>query len=82
MEELNGYFVGFKTFVSQKNGKRYNVLSVLYITEDVANQRATYFVKDIFVDDKVYNQIVENFGLMTEIATKREIVGDTVRYYI
>ena len=82
MEELQGFFVGYKTFTSQKNNKKYNVISLIFVDLDEANQRATYFVKDIFTDEKTYNNFVTENELLSLISVKREIVGDNVRYYI
>lgn len=82
MEELKGIFVGYKQFTSQKNNKKYNVISLLFIDVDEVNQRADYFVKDIFTDEKTYNNFVSTNTILSAISVRREIVGDNVRYYI
>lgn len=82
MEEVTGVFIGFKKFTSSKNGKNYNVLSFVFIDVDEKNQNAKYFVKDIFVKDDVYDEFIYKYQLLNEVSLKREIVNDTVRYYI
>lgn len=81
MEELQGLFVGYKSFQS-KSGKQCNVISLIFVELDEANRRATYFVKDIFVGDKEYNNFVNGHELFATVSVKREFVGDGVRYYI
>ncbi len=81
MEELKGIFVGFKSFQA-KSGKQCNVVSLIFIEVDELNNRATYFVKDIFVDEKDYNVFVGSHRILDTVDVKREIVGDIVRYYI
>lgn len=81
MEELKGIFIGFKSFKS-KAGKQCYVISLVFIDFDEMNQRATYFVKDVFTDEKVYNNFVNEHQLLDTVDVKREIVGDVVRYYI
>ncbi len=81
MQELNGVFVGYKSF-SSKSGKQCNVISLIFIELDEINKRALYFVKDVFVDDKTYNNFVAEHELLSTILVRREIVGDNVRYYI
>lgn len=80
MEEVNGIFCGFKRFLSKKNDKEYFVLSFLFIDEDQLNQKATYFVQDIFVTEKEYNQFISSFELVGEVILKRQIVGNKVVY--
>lgn len=82
MEELTGIFVGFKAFQSSKNNKMYYVVSLLFISVDEINQHATYFVKDIFVNEKTYFEFINSHAILGEVDVKREIVGDSVRYYI
>lgn len=82
MEELNGIFVGYKQFTSSKNNNKYYVISLLFIGVDELNQRATYFVKDIFTDKQTYEDFVSSNTILSTIGVRREIVGDSVRYYI
>lgn len=81
MEELTGVFIGYKQFVS-KSGKQCYVISLVFINVDEVNQKATYFVKDIFTSEKEYNNFVNSHQLLGYVDVKREIVGDSVRYYI
>ena len=81
MEELNGVFVGYKSFQS-KNGKQCNVISLVFIELDEVNRRATYFTKDIFTGEKEYNNFVNEHELLSTISVRRSFVGDSVRYYI
>lgn len=81
MEELKGFFVGYRSFKS-KSGKVCYIVSLLFISLDEVNSRADYFVKDIFTTEGTYNQFVDEHQLLQSVDVKREIVGDTVRYYI
>ena len=81
MEDLKGIFIGYKSFQA-KSGKQCNVISLVFINLDEMNNRAMYFVKDIFCEEEAYNDFVESHQLLDTIDVKREIVGDTVRYYI
>lgn len=82
MEELDGLFIGFKRFQSKDKTKMYNVISLLFLTEDELYQRVTYFVKDVFVDDVPYEKFIKDNKILDFVKVKREIVGDNVRYYI
>ena len=82
MEELKGVFIGYKTFVSQKNNRNYFVISLLFMTFDEEHQRVDYFIKDIFTSEETYYDFVKNHSLLQHVDVKREIVGDNVRYYI
>ncbi len=82
MEKLSGVFIGYKEFVSQKNGKHYFVISFVFIVPDDINKKATYFVKDLFVSEKEYNEFLQTYSLLSPVDVSREIVGDNVRYYI
>lgn len=82
MDKLCGVFVGYKSFNSSKTGKNYNVLSLLFLASNEDNTRVDYFVKDIFVNSAVYADFIKNNSLLSSVDVKREIVGDSVRYYI
>lgn len=82
MEEVQGLFIGYRSFISKKNGNNYFVLSFLFIDVNDKNKCATYFVKDIFVAQDDYNQFISEHSLLSSVVLKREIVNDTVRYYI
>ncbi len=79
MDELKGYFVGYKAFKSKKDKQCY-VISLLFMTSE--ENKVTYFVKDIFTDEKHYNEFLNNYEILNLVVVKREVVGDTVRYYI
>lgn len=81
MQELEGLFIGYKT-VTSKKGKLCFIISLLFVSLDELNNRATYFTKDVFVDEQSYNAFLNEHQLLTSVDVKREIVGDTVRYYI
>lgn len=82
MEELKGLFVGYKTFESKDKTKRYYVISLLFVTENENGTRADYFVKDIFVSPDTYDNFMSRYPFMSSVDVRREIVGDTIRYYI
>lgn len=79
MEELKGYFVGYKSFKS-KAGKQCFVISILFMTS--GDNKVTYFVKDIFTDEKKYDQFLEDYEILNLVVVNRQVVDDTVRYYI
>lgn len=80
MQELKGYFIGYKTFKSRKDNKDYYVLSILLLTDDNEHNRVTYFVKDIFVDDKKYYNFVDNASIFDAVTVTCEVSGDKVYY--
>lgn len=73
MEEVKGLFIGYKTFVA-KSGKKCYVLSYLFISLDEVNNRATYFVKDVFSSEDTYNKFIASYELLSEVTLKREIL--------
>lgn len=81
MEYVKGKFVGYKSFLS-KAGKNCFVISVIMVTLDELNNRADYFVSDIFVGEKEYNDFVTLHSLFEEIDLKREVYQDKVRYHL
>lgn len=82
MEDLKGIFIGYKNFVSKKSNKPCYIISMLFITLEEDDSRADYLVKDIFVNEKDYNNFVNEHQILASVDVKREIVRDEVRYYI
>lgn len=82
MEKLSGVFIGYKDFVSPKNGKHLFIISFVFIVPDNENKKADYFVKDLFLSEKEYNGFLSKYALLSPVDVSREIVGDKVRYYI
>lgn len=81
MDYVKGKFVGYKSFLS-KAGKNCFVLSFILVDIDELNARADYYVVDIFLEQKIYNDFVTSHGLFDEIELKRELYKDKVRYYV
>ena len=82
MEKLNGVFIGYKKVQKKDKSKMCNIISFLFLSEDELNQRVTYFVKDVFTDDKIYDNFINEHNVLDFVEVSREIVNDKVRYYI
>lgn len=81
MEKLDGIFIGFKSFQSKK-GTACFVLSFLFIDFDDEKNQATYFVKDLFVSQEKYSDVISESQLLSTVPLKREVFGDTVKFSI
>lgn len=81
MQNLIGVFIGYKA-IKSKAGKDLKIISLLFIETDEVNERVTYFVKDVFVNEEDYYDFIKNHSILESVEVQREIVGDTVRYYI